>query len=171
MEEECGEERKVERNVWNSKYMVPMAEKSILWRDKKALPPDPITWEPHLIKVPLSSSCHPTPPSNQTCHPGTLQIQLPWTLLHVGRDILTLIQSAEGKQNKCRLYELEQLQDGLILYNCKAPSHPHSQLPTMWWAPSSLNLHGLASSFSQEGSICTSGTPASTVQSHLHLKV
>lgn len=60
---------------------------------------------------------------------------------------------------------------GLIVHNCKAPSQPHFQLPSMRWAPSSLNPHGLASTCSEEGSISTAGPPASTAQPHLHLEV
>lgn len=33
---------------------------------------------------------------------------------------------------------------GLILYNSKAPSYLCSQLPSLWWVPSSLNSSGLA---------------------------
>lgn len=67
-------------------------------------------------------------------------------LLHPGSDIPIFIQvQGEEQGNKAdSTMNYESHRTGLILYSSKAPSHPCFQLPSMRWAPSSLNSRRLA---------------------------
>lgn len=96
--------RDVKKEKWREKCEIANAWLQWLENSPGKRQPASASW-PHNLRVTPHQGASvltlsPWTTLRSIAHPGTLQLQLPLTLLHVGRDILILIPGAGEKKGK-----------------------------------------------------------------------